>query len=438
LRSRGIDFEGRELPVSLLPTLIFHQELERAVRAGALIRQALLAILDRFVQEHRRGDLEGPLHGVFAPYRKWWDLIARERRSQPAIGLMRYDEVREINGTWQFLETNTACPGGTISCARIREAWLASPLGQHLTQGLALHSYPIDDTAGFVKFLVRKAQALAQKEAPNVALCWYKGFYVNELDSLRAEHAALVERGELPGGEIILCDIRDVRCDGGRAFVGGKPVALIHNKIDQLMVDPADPEIQGWVRAATSPRVEFLNSLGALYLTEAKRALAVLSDPRWWPLLDLDAATTRAVQELVPFSRILPDPSRKDVAAEFLGLLEHNRHHLVLKADALTRGQGVYIGSRLSAAEWRGALEATARNHGIVQVCVNTPRRQNYSVCGEDVLEQVIDFFGIDLFYFDQDFAGVVSRSHCDMVFNVGNGGRESPTLVIDRGLSQE
>jgi hypothetical protein len=431
LHVRGIDFEGREVPISLLPTWVFQRDLARVARAGALIRQALLAVLDRFLDEHRRGALDGPVHALFAPYRKWWDLIARERRTQPAIGLMRFDTVREVHGAWRVLETNTACPGGTISCAKVRDAWLHSSLGRCLTEGLPLHAYPIDDTAGFVKFLVHKAQVVAQHEAPNIALCWYKGLYTNELASLRAEHRLLVERGEVPGGEIILCDIRDIRCDGGQAFAFGKPVSLIHNKIDQLMVDPADPELEGWRRAAEGPRVEFLNSLGALYLTEAKRVLALLSGPSWWPILQLDRATTRAIEELVPVSRVLPEDGQGPKAEQLLRLLEHNRHHLVLKADSLTRGQGVYIGSKLSAADWRAALRETARNHGIVQVCVNTPRRETYGLGGDEVLEPVTDFYGIDLFYFDDAFAGAVSRSHSDMVFNVGNGGKESPTLVI-------
>jgi hypothetical protein len=430
LRLRGIDFEGREIPISLLPTWIFEHELTRVARAGALIREALLAVIDRFLDEHRRGALDGPVHALFAPYRPWWDLIARERRAQPAIGLMRYDAVREVHGAWRILETNTACPGGTISCARIRDAWLHSSLGRRLTEGLSLRTYPIDDPAGFVEFLVQKAQVVAQHEAPNIALCSYKGIYTNELASLRDEHSRLVERGSVPGGEIIVCDIRDIRCEGGRAHVFGKPVSLIHNKIDQLMIDPADPELEGWRRAAESPRVEFLNSLAAQYLTEAKRVLALLSGPSWWPILELDHATIQAIQEFIPVSRILPDPGEDPRADDLLRLLEHNRHHLVLKADALTRGQGVHIGSKLSADDWRTALRETAHYNGIVQVCANTPRRENYAVRGE-VLEPITDFYGIDLFYFDDAFAGAVSRSHCDMVFNIGNGGKESPTLVI-------
>jgi hypothetical protein len=427
----GIDFEGREIPISLHPTLVFAEDLSRVSRAAALVRRALLAVIDRFLDEHRHGGLDGPLHTVFAPYRKWWDVIAQERRSQPAIGLMRFDTVREASGTWQALEPNTACPGGVIIGPKVRAAWLASPLGQRLTEGVALRPYPVDDPAGFVRFLVRKAQAVAGVEAPNIALCWYKGVYKNELASLRVEHRGLVERGEVPGGEILLCDIRDIRCMGGPALVAGKPVALIHNKIDPLMIDPADPELQGWLHAARSPHVEFLNSLAAMYLTEAKRVLAVLSDPAWWPLLDLDRAVTRAIEELIPYTRILPglaEPGAADTL--FLRLVEHNRHSLVLKADALTRGQGVFIGSKLAQAEWKAALDATRRDHGIVQLCVNTPRRENYRL-GAGAMESFTDFYGIDLFFFDDAFSGAISRSHSEMILNVGHGGKMSPTLVI-------
>jgi diaminobutyrate-2-oxoglutarate transaminase len=431
LRLQGIDFEGREVPVSLLPTLLEERDLARVARAGALVRSALLAVVDNFVAEHRAGDREGPLHHWYAPYRKWWDLIARERRRLPAIGLMRYDAVREVGGRWRVLETNTACPGGTITCAKARRAWLATALGRSLTEGLRLCSYPIDEPAGFVKFLAQTAQEVSQEKAPNIALCWCKGQYKNELAALQAEHRALVERGELPGGEIILCDIRDLTCDGGPAFAFGKPIALVHNKIDPLMVDPNDQEIAGWLRASRSLEVEFLNSLGAMYLTEAKRVLALLSDPDWWPVFGLDRAVTVAIEELVPFTRALPSAEQHGPeAAELLRLLEQGRHHFVLKADALTRGQGVHIGSQLTPEQWRQAIRSTAEHNGVLQVCASTPRRDGYRLRGEG-LERGTDFYGVDLFYFGGSFAGPVSRSHSDMIFNVGNGGKESPTLVI-------
>jgi hypothetical protein len=197
------------------------------------------------------------------------------------------------------------------------------------------------------------------------------------------------------------------------------------------MVDPADPEIQGWLRASRSRHVEFLNSLAAMYLTEAKRVLALLSDPAWRQTLGLDDDISGAIDQLIPFTRILPHPDGQDAQeVQFLGLLEHHRHHLVLKPDALTRGQGVYIGGKLSREQWLSALRETAGNHGVVQLCINTPRRENFSL-RPGGLERSTDFYGVDLFYFDGDFGGPFGRSHDDMVFNVGNGGKVCPILVI-------
>ncbi len=436
LELHGISFEGKRLRVALTPTLIARAEIETLAPAGSKIRAALLAVIAQFLDEHRAvARADAPLHRFFAPYARWWDLVAAEVRKSEAIQLMRYDAIREDRGRWQLLETNTCCPGGTIHCARVRTAWLASPLGLEATSGVSLVEHPVDRADGFLRHLHQLASSLddgsRHGSPPRIAICSYRGFYQNEVASLLAEQARLIKAGELPGAELVIGDARELQCEGDVATLRGQRVDLIYNKLDPLMVDAHDPELAGWVRAVASPRVELVNSLAAMYLTETKRVLALLRDEDLRGALALDAATRAAIDALVPRSHVLPDPRDAEAgASDWLGELFSDRHRYVLKADASTRGAGIYIGRELSPAAWAEAMVATVAANGIVQECADIPHRVSVDADAEGG-EPLEEYWGVDLFYFGERFGGCVSRCHSGMVFNVGNGGKEAPALVV-------
>jgi hypothetical protein len=216
------------------------------------------------------------------------------------------------------------------------------------------------------------------------------------------------------------------------AFYKGRPVHLVHNKFDPLMIDPADPEIRAWVGAATaSTKTQFLNGLGAVYLTEAKRILALLSDPTQLAYLDPEAELARSTH-LVPFTTLVTDWSRPGPSGRDLRqFLADNKDQFVLKADALTRGAGVTVGSSVDAEAWSRAIEETSRNNGVVQQKVATPQRRGLGLDQRGDICHPTEYYGIDLFLLGDEFAGAVSRCHSDIVFNIGNGGKESPVLIV-------
>ena len=304
LAASGIDFENKPLPVSMLPTAVSKNEVGDLALGATTIRRVLGRVIDQFIDEHKRGDSQGPLHRFFSPYGKWFDLIANEYRSLEPIQLMRYDAVRDIHGSWAFMETNTCCPGGVIHCAVIRRAWINSEIGQFVTKGEKIVEHAVDSPEGFVRFLAKIAEKI-NPAYPNIAIININGNYKNELDSLRRTHARLAKTGEIAQGIMVLGDIGDVRCDGEMAHLNGLPIALIYNKLDQLKIDPKLVQHQGWCAASRCKGTEFLNSCGALFLTEAKRVLALLSDPRLRRCLDLSEDELQAISCFVPYTRLL-------------------------------------------------------------------------------------------------------------------------------------
>lgn len=429
LGRHGITFEGSVLPVSLIPTIVPAYEVAGVAEAGRVIRKSLNRALEMFVDEHRKRRFDGMMHRLFVPYYKWWDVIAGEVRRNEHIQLMRYDAVRSHHGRWQFMETNADCPGGTIHCARVRSAWLETDLGRSMCGGESIDDHTIDDPSGFVRFMARRAAEI-HPDAPNIAILNYRGKHKNELASLQRCHAALREKNAIENGQLLIGDLRDLQRDGDRFALDGVPIALIYNKLPAMTVYPAREEAATWVAAALSPGVEFLNSLGATYLAEAKRVLALLSDPRWRSELSLTESEISIITKYVPFTRLLEEILGSGPIVDCLPL--QAQHSFVLKADRLTRGNGVFLGDNLSETEWFGALETTRGHHGVIQAKCDLPLRKSLQFDANQELSEVTEFFGVDVFFFGGDFAGIVSRSHTDQVFNVGNGGRESVVLIAN------
>jgi hypothetical protein len=115
--------------------------------------------------------------------------------------------------------------------------------------------------------------------------------------------------------------------------------------------------------------------------------------------------------------------------------LTEDRHRLVVKADALTRGAGVHVGKLETSDSWGSALLNLARSNAVVQNVLHVPQREvvDFETDGADAIGTIVtEFWGVDFFFYGEMFAGVVGRAHSSMIFNVGNGGMEVPTFVIE------
>lgn len=427
LMDRSVSFEGRRLPVSLRPTILSAAEIGSVASDFGRVRQLLNRIIELAVSDIRAGQEDTPVLNFFAFYRRWFEIIAREVRSNDHIMLMRYDAVRNSAGEFMAMEPNAACPGGVIHCAYIREAWSQTALGQAVLQDTKIVDRECDSPDGLIKLLYSVSP---RASAPRVALCNYKGFFNNELSSLVRRNEELRSQGVFYG-EMVVCDIREISVVNGRAMVGGHQIDVVYNKIDQLMVDSSDPEIEGWIKASELANCEFLNSIAALYLGEAKSIFAALHDDE---ILDCIGATSEEVgiiNRRIPRTRMLIDRSSSPTFSE----LTEDRHRLVVKADALTRGAGVHVGKLETSDSWGSALLNLARSNAVVQLALDVPQREVvvFDTDDADAIGTVVpEFWGVDFFFYGEMFAGVVGRAHSSMIFNVGNGGMEVPTFVIE------
>ncbi len=422
LYREGINFEGRELPVSLLPTILHKDQILESVGNLGIVRKLLERLALALVSD-LNNDKKSILIEKFAPYRKYFDLIRSERRHMSHVQLMRYDTVQEEHEGFKVLETNTCCPGGVIHCSQIRNAYLNSKIGQNVIRGKKLAEYPVDSVAGFCEFLNCSNQKLP--DAHNIFIGNYKSTYTYELDTIQKRYNALSASNRV-GNRLFVGDIRDLEYKEGKVYYRDQRISLIYNKLDPLQINPDDPEISAWIEASRCQDCEFLNSLTAMYILETKRVLAILGTPEINDYLGFEDTEKQAVAACVPQTSILEQHSIDDSA------VIRDRHQYVLKADALTRGEGVFVGHAMSQDDWKQAVTQTIRNNGVVQECLKTPHRITATLDDLQSLSVSKEYFGVDFFFFGEDFAGIVSRCSNSFVFNVGSGGKESPTIVVE------
>jgi len=419
LERSGINLDGKKFGVSAFPTLIRESSLDAAKIYAENLYRILERILETFISDVNQGK-KSNLVNFFSPYERYHELIAAEERKSPQISLMRLDAIEIEEDRWRFLETNTHCPGGVINSAYIRSAWLSGSPGKVFRRNIKIVESRIDSLDTFVLHLLTKARELSQLHSPNIVLATYRGSYPNELEMIRERFQTLIDNKALCGGRISICDIRELESGSNNIIcLNGKRVDLIYNKLDPLMIDPSDTAINGWITAAKSDRVEFLNGLGASYISETKRIFALLSDERWREELGFSEVETSLALETIPKTFVLE--KNQDLPVEI------NRKNWVLKPDALTRGAGVVIGNMESDESWERKLQKAWDGEHVIQEYVLAPTKPSF---GSDGISES-EFYGVDLFLLDGEFSGAVSRCHSDPILNIGSGGKISPVLVV-------
>ncbi|MBB6510549.1 putative circularly permuted ATP-grasp superfamily protein [Rhizobium soli] len=402
LTELGINFEGKQLPVSLRPTVLTLDEVRSTSEDLAVVRICLNKLLTQLVSDIKVSSSSSRLLSFFSFYRPWFELIAGEVRHADHIMLMRYDAATSSEGIFKVMEPNGACPGGVIHCAYIRDAWRRSQLGEHILEGSEVVEFESDSPDSFLHLLFSVARC---EREPTIALCNYKGVFSNELKSLVNRNELLRQQG-VTSGNVIVCDIRDIRVHEDAAYVGEIQIDVVYNKIDHMMVDPSDADIAGWREASKLESCEFLNSIAALYIAEAKSIFAALCDPELQVELGFDQHELTAIARRVPRTRMLighkESPSYED--------LVRNRMDYVIKADALTRGAGVYVGRLESENSWGAALMHLAVSNAVVQDVLDIPSREtvHFSTDLENSLTVRREFHGVDFFFYGGDFGGVV------------------------------
>lgn len=420
-----VGFADRPVAFSPQPLMCCREEIERIGIQTELIGQAINRILERFRAEAQSGADEKPLHDFYAPYREFYPLIAGERRRLADVQLARFDSVGFPCFPLKIVETNTLAPSTVNNCAMVLDSWLKTRIATGIQSYYLLEHYPVQTPWGFLRFLQNTAMRSAGSTRPRIAfVSCDPGVYGHELDTLALQYEEMRVAGEVESGSIVHCDMSEVSCDrNGVVFAKGEQVDFLYNKFVPRLVPWKNGRYQGWINASRSTRAEFLNSIGAMCLTDAKRTVALLQNRYLQQYLEFSSEQIAAIELSLAKTELLSNVAIQHSVQQRIA----ERVTSVLKPDNLFRGDGVVIGRNVSDREWAAALEQTAEQHGVIQEFCEI------SSLGLSDQEKQSDFFGLDLFLFGEKFAGVASRGHSQEVFNLGKGGYIVPTVTVGR-----
>lgn len=270
------------------------------------------------------------------------------------VQLLRLDTLPQADGTLKVLETNANCPAGLGLNGARAARWrpLLRARGVPVPPPL-----PAEGPHWAARWLLTAAERETGVRPATVALLCPEGANRTEL----AHYAAALGRS---GVTVLEADPREVRADGGRVRVRGRPVSCAYAKIGMRDLARLRPEIEPYVRAVRSGALFVQNGLRGRLVGDNKLCLAVLSDPRFADLFP--PGDHARMRHHIPWSRNIALCDAATVRA-----VRAQPQRYVLKHPLDTRGRGVIVGR--AAADWSAAVDRAVHESWLVQEYCSPP-----------------------------------------------------------------
>ncbi|RDI23109.1 hypothetical protein [Lentzea flaviverrucosa] len=252
---------------------------------------------------------------------------------------------------FRVIEVNMTSSVGLFESGEIGAVMLEDPVVGRFAHdhGLVLED-PLDHYTDMLLAHLRERDALETKV---VAVC---GMSLSEADRVVAEFycVLLADRGF----DAFVCDAADLSYCDGQLRYGTKVVDVVWRFVNIEEVGEAGnlAALEPLLRAHDDGAVAMFTPFdGDIY--GSKGALALVSSLA--DRAELTEDETALVARLVPWTRMLR--SRPEEGLDLAAVLGHAERHqadLVVKPACRHGGQGVVIGSTVSPADWRQALDA--------------------------------------------------------------------------------
>lgn len=415
----GFHFEGRAYPVALLPMILGYADVDAFSKAAPVILQLLEKVLEWHAHDPEVRSFFPEYNGARRHFLSYPDY-------RPRIRMARFDCAWFGRNGFKILETNTSSPGGSIQNPLVAGLWHAQPEAELFLKGLpdvgdpwAENPYLVIDWA-----LLEAARSI-WNDVQTAAVVNLRGVYTNEVDWFVR---GLKDRGV----RTLALDARDLRYRNGALYHEKEVISLTYNKLDPLALI-GDTEAAEYLEAIRSKAVCDVNALSVQLITEDKRVLALLTDPRYEDYLSSEERA--AVERHIPWTRRLLPVRTTDPEGDQIDLLDYvraNRERLVVKPANSTRGEGVVIGRRVSSALWEKAIDAGLARPSVVQQYLALPSFDVPLI--DDVHGSMRMYLGVDGYIFGGRVAGFQARACPEPVINVAQGGLLLP--VVPMGMA--
>jgi hypothetical protein len=248
-----------------------------------------------------------------------------------------------------------------------------------------------------------------------------------------SEFELLRDSFEDAGVPTLVCDPRELTCDGARLHAGGQPIDLVYRRvlINDIIARPDDCAalVQACERRAACVANTF-----RCKLPHKKAFFSVLTDPAHAALFtDAERAVIAAH---VPWTRVVADrrTGKRGRVEDLLEIARRERETMVLKPNDEYGGKGVRLGWEESSGDWERALNAALADppaSWVVQDRIPV-RREMFPQFDDEgrvtMREMLVDFAP---YLFRGRMAGYLTRLSASGLANVTSGGGQVPAFVI-------
>jgi hypothetical protein len=325
-----------------------------------------------------------------------------------------------------FAEYNAESPAGLAYTQRLCELFDALPIMARFREGRRVRFNPT--IAPMLDALVASYREWGGTAAPpTVAIVdWRNVPTWTEFEILRDAFVAL-------GVPTLVCDPRELSFDGASLAAEGRRIDLVYRRV--LINDiVARPDDCAALVKAYEARAACVANTFQCKLAHKKAFFAVLTDDRNTRLFsDRERAAIRAH---VPWTRLLGDweTVKNGRRSALLRVAEDERQTLVLKPNDEYGGTGVKLGWEISAADWRGALDAALKDPPgtwVIQERIAVRREvfPQFDDAGKVTMrDMLVDFAP---YLFRGRMTGYLTRLSATGLANVTSGGGQVPAFVV-------
>ena len=288
------------------------------------------------------------------------EIVAADRELRPTrIHLCRLDLLLEPLGGFSVVETNANCPGGLMSAG-----WASREWRSYLSKSGVETTAPLDHETRrwMASWFIQTAEEETGEALDFVVLLRWEGGNRLELPGLATELREL-------GVEAKEADPRDlVRARDGSVSLDGRTVRYAYWKLGMRELCEAGREMRKVLTAIRLRKLFVQNGISGRFVGDNKLCLAVLSDPSFDPLFDVEDIAL--IRRHLPWSR-----NAARCGSPELETVLSTPADYVLKRPLDTRGSGVVIGREISSPEaWEHAVAHAVRGHWLVQRFCETTR----------------------------------------------------------------
>jgi len=341
----------------------------------------------------------------------------------------RYIEICRIDGyiergggAFKILEHNSDSPAGIVFTPRlnalVRNIWQCcgqSPLDKHL--GPKQFDDPSRTQQHFEKYVTKRAYGMA--------ILQETGRSNKECHEMELAFTA-------SGLPTVVADPSNVKTESGSVRANGQPVSVIWNKIntvgwrDYIRRNPS--QVDKWLDLQNDDHVRHLNHFGARLVTENKRCLSLLQEPRFEVLFTNEER--KLVRHIAPWARKC-EPGKsvawKGNEVDMRTLAATHREQFVIKEPYDIRGDGVTVGVDCSPIDWEIKVQRAFAEGLVLQEYVEPLQ---LPVCNlQNWSGQRVSNLSLDTFMFGGDIVGYGAKASAKHKVNLFKGGQKLAVL---------